>query len=75
MKQKQIYKKAFTAKEKLNAIRSLKQSSIEYVSHRYHCSVRSLYRWKCKYNGTLESLENNFQEKICYIQIGIRMKK
>ena len=57
---KQIYKVAYTAKEKLNAIKSLKISNIEFVAHRYHCSVRSLYRWKKIYDGTLESLDNKF---------------
>lgn len=61
--QKKIYKVAYSAKEKLNAIKSLRVSSIEFVAHRYHCSVRSIYRWKSKYNGSLESLENNFSRK------------
>ena len=60
---KKIYKVAYSAKEKLNAIKSLKVSNIEFVAHRYHCSVRSLYRWKSKYDGTLESLENKFSRK------------
>ncbi len=48
----------YSAKEKLNAIKMLKNNSYEFVSHRYHCSIRSLYRWKKLYDGTLESLEN-----------------
>ena len=48
----------YTPKEKLKAIKLLEKNSIEYVCHRYHCSERSLYRWKKKYNGTLASLEN-----------------
>lgn len=48
----------YTAKEKMNALKLLKHSSIEYVAHRYHCSERSIYRWKRMYNGTIESLEN-----------------
>ena len=63
MKQIQIYKKAYTAQEKLNAIKALKQSSIEYIAHRYHCSVRSLYRWKSKFDGSITSLENKFSRK------------
>lgn len=48
----------YTAQEKLKAIKLLAHSSIEYVCHRYHCSERSLYRWKKAYDGTLKSLEN-----------------
>lgn len=48
----------YTAKEKLKALKLLSHSTIEFVCHRYHCSERSLYRWKKQYNGTLESLEN-----------------
>ncbi len=48
----------YTAQEKLKAIKLLTHSSIEYVCHRYHCSERSLYRWKKAYDGTLKSLEN-----------------
>ena len=48
----------YSAREKLNALNLLRHSTIEYVCHRYHCSERSLYRWKRKYDGTLESLDN-----------------
>lgn len=48
----------YTAKEKIKALKLLEHNSIEYVCHRYHCSERSLYRWKSKYDGTIESLEN-----------------
>ena len=48
----------YSAKEKLKAITMLKNNSIEYVCHRYHCSERSIYRWKAMYDGTIESLEN-----------------
>jgi len=48
----------YSAREKLNALKLLRSSTIEHVCHRYHCSERSIYRWKSKYNGTLESLEN-----------------
>lgn len=52
------YNTPYTAKEKLKALKLLENSTIEFVCHRYHCSERSLYRWKDKYDGTLESLEN-----------------
>lgn len=48
----------YSAKEKLNAIKMLKKNTYEFVAHRYHCSIRSLYRWKKIYDGSLESLEN-----------------
>lgn len=54
------YNTPYTAKEKLKALNlwRLKPSDILFVCHRYHCSERSLWRWKRLYNGTLESLSN-----------------
>lgn len=52
------YNTPYTAREKLKALKLWKSSTIEFVCHRYRCSERSLWRWKSKYNGTLESLEN-----------------
>ncbi len=60
---RKMYKAAYTAKEKLNAINASKSSSIEYVAHRYHCTIQSIYRWRRLYNGTLESLANKFSRK------------
>ena len=34
--------------------------SIDYVARKYHVSVRSLYRWKKRYDGTKASLENRY---------------
>ena len=48
----------YSAREKEKALKLLAHSTIEHVCHRYHCSERSLYRWKKQYDGTLESLEN-----------------
>lgn len=48
----------YTAKEKEKALKMLKHSTIEHVCHRFHCTERSIYRWKKLYDGTLESLEN-----------------
>ena len=48
----------YSAQEKLRALMLWKRSSTEFVCHRYHCSERSLWRWKSLYDGTLESLEN-----------------
>ena len=52
------YNSPYTAKEKLKALTLWKTSSTEFVCHRYHCSDRSLRRWRSLYDGTLESLEN-----------------
>ncbi len=52
------YNTPYSAQEKMKALKLLENSTIEFVCHRYHCSDRSLYRWKKLYNGTLESLEN-----------------
>lgn len=52
------YNTPYSAKEKLRALRLWKNSTTEFVCHRYHCSERSLWRWKRKYDGSLESLEN-----------------
>ena len=48
------YNTPYSAKEKLKAITMLKNNSIEYVNHRYHCSERSLYRWRKKYDTPTE---------------------
>jgi len=48
----------YSAQEKLRALKLWKRSTIEFVCHRFHCSERSLWRWKSKYDGTLASLEN-----------------
>ena len=52
------YNTPYSAKEKERALRLWETSSTEFVCHRYHCSERSLWRWKHMYDGTLESLEN-----------------
>ena len=62
-KQKIYYKVAFTADEKIHALNLLKTATPEFVAHRYHCSIRSLYRWKKLFNGTIESLQPNFSRK------------
>ena len=51
----------FTAKEKERALNLLKQTNNDliFVAHRYHCTVRTLYRWKRRFDGSLSSLENH----------------
>lgn len=55
-----VYQVAFSAKEKMFALRLLRRQPIEFVAHRYHCSVRSIYRWQKNFDGTLNSLEPKF---------------
>ena len=52
------YNSPYTAREKMKALTLWKTSSTEFVCHRYHCTERSLWRWKALYDGTLKSLEN-----------------
>lgn len=60
---KKVYKSAYTPEEKLKALNLWKNSTIEFVAKRYHCSFSSLFRWKRQYDGTIESLENKFSRK------------
>ncbi|MBR4002649.1 MAG: transposase [Clostridia bacterium] len=57
---KKIYKTAYSAQEKLNALKLLKVSTFEFTAHRYHCTIQTLYRWKRIYDGTIESLEPKY---------------
>ena len=52
------YNTPYEAREKYNALKLWKTSSTEFVCHRYHCTERSLWRWKSLYDGTISSLEN-----------------
>ena len=52
------YNSPYTAQEKLKALKLWERSTTEFVCHRYHCSDRSLRRWRSIYDGTLTSLEN-----------------
>ena len=52
------YNSPYSSREKLKALTLWKSSSTEFVCHRYHCSERTLYRWKSLYDGTEESLQN-----------------
>lgn len=59
-KDKKYYKIAYSGEEKLNALKLLKISTIQFVAHRYHCTIQSIYRWKKIYDGTLESLQPKY---------------
>ena len=52
------YNSPYSPREKLRALTMWQTSSTEFVCHRYHCTDRSLRRWRSQYDGTLESLEN-----------------
>ena len=54
------YKFAYSSKEKLRALNLWKISSAEFVAHRYHCTIQTLYRWRKLYDGTIESLMNKY---------------
>ena len=53
----------FQAKEKLNALKALRTTSTLIICRRYKVSRTTLWRWKCQYDGTLESLEPKFSRK------------
>lgn len=57
---KKYYKIAYSAEEKFNALKLWKRSTVEFVSHRYHCTIQTLYRWKRIFDGTLESLKPRY---------------
>ena len=48
----------FKPKEKEKALNLLKNSTLEFVARKYHVSINTVYLWRKKYDGTLESLEN-----------------
>ncbi len=48
----------YSPKEKEKALRLLKRNTIEFVAHRYHCTIQTIYRWRRQYDGTLQSLAN-----------------
>lgn len=52
------FSKPFDETEKLRALKLLENSSLEFVARRYHCSINTVYLWRKKYDGTIESLKN-----------------
>lgn len=50
----------YSAKEKYNALTMWlnNKEDILKVSKKFKCSERTLWRWKAKYDGTLDSLQN-----------------
>jgi transposase InsO family protein len=58
MKTERHYNTPYSASEKLKALTLLNHSTFEFVAHRYHCTIQTLYRWRRLYDGSLDSLEN-----------------
>ena len=48
----------YSPKEKEKALKLLRLADIQFVAHRYHCTIQTVYRWKKQYDGTLQSLAN-----------------
>ena len=53
-----IYSSRCSSKEKERILKLCQNNDIYFIARRYHVSVRTIYRWKSLYNGSLESLEN-----------------
>ncbi|MBO5577837.1 MAG: transposase [Bacilli bacterium] len=53
-----VYSSRCSSKEKERIIRLCENNNIYFIARRYHVSVRSIYRWKSLYNGSIESLNN-----------------
>lgn len=53
----------FTAKEKLYALKALKSADMLTVCRRYKVNRTTIWRWRKRYDGTLESLEPKFSRK------------
>lgn len=47
-----------SSKEKERIIHLCNSNNIYFIARRYHVSVRSIYRWKSLYDGSLESITN-----------------
>lgn len=56
--EKHYFNYPYEPKEKEAALKLLKNNSVAFVAHRYHCTIQTIYRWKRIYDGTLKSLEN-----------------
>ncbi len=53
----------FTAKEKYNALKALRSSTVEKICRRYKINRSTLWRWRKQYDGSLESLTPKFSRK------------
>ena len=53
----------FTAKEKLNALKALRTSTITIICRRYKINRSTLWHWRKQFDGTLDSLAPKFSRK------------
>ena len=53
----------FTAKEKINVLKTLKSTPLLTICRRYKVNRTTIWRWKRQYDGTVESLEPRFSRK------------
>lgn len=53
----------FTAKEKMYALKALRSSDMLTVCRRYRVNRTTLWRWRRRYDGTIESLAPKFSRK------------
>ncbi|MCD8372979.1 MAG: DDE-type integrase/transposase/recombinase [Clostridia bacterium] len=53
----------FTAKEKLYVLKALRTADTLTICRRYKVSRTTIWRWRKRYDGTLESLEPQFSRK------------
>ena len=53
----------FTAKEKLNALKALRSTPLLTICRRYKVDRTTVWRWKRRFDGTLQSLEPQFSRK------------
>lgn len=53
----------FTAKEKMNVLKALRSTELLIICRRYKVSRVTVWRWKCQYDGTIESLAPKFSRK------------
>ncbi|MDR1093521.1 MAG: hypothetical protein LBL66_05170 [Clostridiales bacterium] len=58
MEAQRRYNTPYSAREKEKALNLLRNSAFEFVAHRYHCTIQTLYRWRRIYDGTRASLYN-----------------
>lgn len=54
----QRFKTPYSPYEKQKALKLLETSSIKFVCKRYHCARSTLFEWRKRYDGTLDSLAN-----------------
>ena len=59
----EIFMYKFTAKEKMYALKALRSADTLTVCRRYRVNRTTLWRWRRRYDGTIESLAPKFSRK------------